>query len=260
MEKKCEVLENKMELSKKIEDKFKTFEQKLELLRKTLEEKDKQILSLEEKISNSNISFESKLDKLEKKVKNNENRFKCDKCNFATNSEPGLKGHMSKKHKDQSEIVETNFPQQCSLCEKYLDSCKELKKHMRTHSYKYCQFKCELCEFIGGDDLEMEVHAARMHGIKFECGLCDYEAEDLEKLDIHLKTCEYYRCEICKEKIWQFTNIKTHFKKKHDLSKRYDYPGVTHVKPSRENKDVYDQKYHTYISLFPENQDKKSEL
>ena len=108
--------------------------QKLELLRKTLEEKDKQILSLEEKIGNSNISFESKLDKLEKKVKNNENRFKCDKCNFATNSEPGLKGHMSKKHKDQSEIVEKSFPQQCSLCDKCLDSCKELQKQMYVSS------------------------------------------------------------------------------------------------------------------------------
>ena len=38
--------------------------------------------------------------------------------------------------------------------------------------------------------------------------MCDYEATDLENLEIHLKTCEYYKCELCDEIIWQFTDIK----------------------------------------------------
>ena len=58
-----------------------------------------------------------------------------------------------------------------------------------THSYKEAQFKCNQCDFIGGDKIEMEVHAGRMHGDNFECGVCDYEGKDLETLDIHITTC-----------------------------------------------------------------------
>ena len=49
---------------------------------------------------------------------------------------------------------------------------------------------------------------------------------------------------------------KKKFKEKHKLSRNYDSPVVTHAKPSSENKDVYDQKYNTYISIFPELQKK----
>ena len=46
-----------------------------------------------------------------------------------------------------------------------------MKKHMRTHSYKDAVYKCDLCDFIGGDQIEMEVHLAKLHGDNFECGL-----------------------------------------------------------------------------------------
>ena len=41
----------------------------------------------------------------------------------------------------------------------------------------------------------MEVHSAKLNWDKFECGLCDYEATDIENLEIHLSTCEYYKCD-----------------------------------------------------------------
>ena len=174
---------------------------------------------------------------------------------FSTNSEAGLKSHTSKKHKKVKDNAEIVFPKQCTLCDEILKNNKEKKIHMRTHSYKLAQFKCDHCDFVGGDEIDMEVHVARTHEENFECGLCDYEGKDLEALDIHLKTCETYQCGICSEKLSQLPDIKMHFEEKHETCKNSYYPnGVRHIKPSRENKDVYDNKFHSYSSLFLENQ------
>ena len=67
-----------------------------------------------------------------------------------------------------------------------------LKKHVRTHSYSLVQYQCDLCEFMGYDEIDMDVHAAKHHGDQHVCGLCDYEAKSLDRLEIHLSTCEYY--------------------------------------------------------------------
>ena len=148
-----------------------------------------------------------------------------------------------------SEVKE--FPQQCSFCDVILNDKKQLKKHMRTHSYSLVQFKCDLCDFMGYDEIDMDVHAAKFHSDKCECGLCGFEAKNLEDLEIHLTTCEYYTCEVCNEKIRQFTDIKVHFETKHtDYSNNFS--GVRNVKPSRENFDIYDKRFHHITSLFPE--------
>ena len=61
--------------------------------------------------------------------------------------------------------------------------------HMKTHSYKRAEFKCEECEFCGETELTMEIHLGKMPQENFECGLCGFEAIDLEKLELHLFTC-----------------------------------------------------------------------
>ena len=43
-----------------------------------------------------------------------------------------------------------------------------MAKHMRTHSDKFVQYQCEHCDFIGGEEIDMEVHIAKLHGDKFE--------------------------------------------------------------------------------------------
>jgi hypothetical protein len=79
----------------------------------------------------------------------------------------------------------------------------------------------------------------------FEFGLCGYIAKDLETLESHLRTYEIYECVICDIKILQLANIKTHFM----ISVKWMY---RHIKQSIENIDVFDQQYHSYLSLFPE--------
>jgi hypothetical protein len=124
---------------------------------------------------------------------------------------------------------------------------------MRTHSYSLVQYKCDLSEFMGFGEIDMDVlvHAAKLHGDKFECGLCEHEAKDNEDLEIHLSTCVYYKCEECSEKILKFTSIKEYFLSKHENSDCYGQ-GVWNVKHSRENSDIYDQKFHKLRELFPE--------
>ena len=36
----------------------------------------------------------------------------------------------------------------------------------------------------------MQMHNGKCHQKNIECGLCKYEAKDIEKLDLHIATCE----------------------------------------------------------------------
>ena len=42
----------------------------------------------------------------------------------------------------------------------------QMKKHMKTHLYALVQYKGDLCEFMGCDEIDMDVHAAKLHGDK----------------------------------------------------------------------------------------------
>ena len=69
-------------------------------------------------------------------------------------SEQGLKTHKKRKHKTANKSDEIlTYPKQCDLCEKDLKDKNDMKVHMKTHSYKRAEFKCEECEFYGESDL-----------------------------------------------------------------------------------------------------------
>ena len=74
-----------------------------------------------------------------------------------------------------------------------------MKKHLKTHSFRYVQYKCNFCNYYAEDDIGIAVHVGKDHGENFECGLCEFVAKDLEALEIHLCTCEIYKC----EKLWR---------------------------------------------------------
>ena len=87
---------------------------------------------------------------------------------------------MKKKHT----VVKTQNLE-CHLCEIHCENSSDLKKHLVTHSYKEIRYKCEECDFIGQNEVTIEVHLGKLHSEKFECGLCDLEAGGLENLEIH---------------------------------------------------------------------------
>ena len=86
------------------------------------------------------------------------------------------------------------FPKKCDLCDQDLENEKELKKHLKTHSYKEAKFQCEDCEFVGKTRETMNVHIGRYHTDQFECGICEKNLGNSEGLETHLNTCEKYRC------------------------------------------------------------------
>ena len=70
----------------------------------------------------------------------------------------------------------------------------------------------------------MEVHTAKLDGEKIECRLCEYEAKDLENIEIHLATCEYFKCAVCENLFGNLLNSS------HKVLSRYDRNGVNNIK------------------------------
>ena len=190
-------------------------------------------------------------DKLTNLEKNREAKFKCKECKYTTASEQGLKTHVAKKHKTAQKKEEMlTFPITCELCDKELRDKKEMVKHQKNHSYKFVAYKCVKCDFLGEDEIGMEVHLGKEHGEKFVCGLCDYIAKSLENLETHLSTCETYVCTICDTIFTNLSEIKTHFLQNHEAKHRSRF--VKHIKQNRENHEAFDDKSYCYNELFTE--------
>ena len=86
--------------------------------------------------------------------------FKCSKCVFEAQSERGLKTHITRKHTAISNEV---YPKVCHLCESNITSAENMRKHLKSHSFKDARFKCEYCEFVGESKETMELHIGKTH-------------------------------------------------------------------------------------------------
>ena len=145
---------------------------KLSEFENLLIQKDVKFYDFEKQIIEKNTKIEelnSKVEEIEKNVKKlletmlNHDRklksipevikFQCSKCNFESVSDHGLKVHIKRKHTVMNTDV---FPKMCELCERKFENIKEMKKHMKEHSYKDAKFKCEECDFIGQNKITME--------------------------------------------------------------------------------------------------------
>ena len=187
---------------------------------------------------------ENRIKELEKIFNCRDSRFKCKQCDYTTGSEQGLKTHISKKHKQMEGSLD--FPTSCNLCEKELDCLKDYKLHMKTHSYRLIQYQCNMCNFSEYNEIGIEVHVGREHGENFECGLCEYIAEDLEVLDVHLQSCEIYKCSNCGSVLKNLQELKQHFLDLHGNDKKRK---ATHMKQSREDRYSYDTREYCFEDL-----------
>ena len=240
-----------------IERKFETYEKNLESLKTCLLGKDLFISTLEETIKNDKMRFNKfekeqnhKIETLEnaneentKKINylmetlsktgnrqpKNADLHKCTKCEFESQSEKGLNTHITRKHTEASTL---KFPKKCDLCEKEYGNSTELRKHLRTHSYKEAKFQCEDCDFVGKSRETMNVHVGRSHTDQFECGLCDTKFENSPLLETHLNTCEMFRCRMCWQERTTISEIKEHLQKKHKGPQPII---IEHFKMSRHN-------------------------
>ena len=98
-----------------------------------------------------------------------------------------------------------------------------------------------MCNFSEYNKIGIEVN------VNFECGLCEYIAEDLEILDVHLLTCEVYKCNNCGNVLKSLQNLKHHFLDIHGNDKQRK---TTHIKQSREDRHSYDTREYYFKDLF----------
>ena len=155
---------------------------KLNILEKNVLDKDKTIDELVKKVASLEKTI---LD--EKPLTDKANLLICEFCQFEAKSLSGLKVHMKRKHTFHEKDT---FPTKCDLCEKVIEDKLEMKKHMRRHSYICVSYKCLYCDFICETDLGMEVHIGKEHADGFDCGLCGFKEQSLENLETHIYTCE----------------------------------------------------------------------
>ena len=231
--------------------KIKSLEEIVNNLEKNIKEKDgvidalsERLRDLEDKFTNIYIKeVNSKFTEIDKKLKIIEETtdnilFKCKECNFSSTTEKGLNIHIKRIHELQTDVIP--YPKKCEVCEKDVKSKKEMKIHMKTHSYIRPHFKCEECDFICERELTMEVHIGKVHDESFECGLCSFTANSEENLAMHLITCEIYICagcdkrELCEKRFKTISELKTHYTSDKILFKEFDK--VIHAKVGR----IYD--------------------
>ena len=249
-----ETIETKLEaFEKNYMGKVEALECRIKEMVNMMNEKDAVISSSEKLIQQQQKTLESmdkKMKNLEEKLKTKQNRFKCKQCDFASEFEKGLKTHIQRKHKTEDRKEESvKFPRICDVCEKEIKNNKEMKTHMKIHTYRFVNVKCNECDFLAESLIDMSVHIGKAHGENFECGLCEYIAEDLENLDMHLFTCEVYKCSRCEPKFKSLSEVKTHFETDHDdLSEKFR--NVEHIKRSRDNEHEFSITSHNYIDMF----------
>ena len=110
-------------------------------MNKMMSEKDAVISSFQKLINQQQQTpenLEKKVKNLEEEVKIEEKCFKCHLCDFKSEFEKGLKTHINRKHKTENKKEESRkFPRVCEFCEKEIKSSKELKTHMKNHTYRY---------------------------------------------------------------------------------------------------------------------------
>ena len=144
-----------------------------------------------------------------------------------------------KFHKKRSQhfLEELTFPLNCEFCDKRFNSKNRFETHLKQHSVQRSIIKCENCTYYVTNELSLYVHEGKTHSGDFECGLCGFVAGTLEKLEIHLHTCEIYICcDICKN----ISEVKKHLKEKH--TNWLKETNITHAKISREDSDLVETK------------------
>ena len=69
----------------------------------------------------------------------------------------------------------------------------------------------------------MEVHAAKCCTDNFECGLCEFTGNTLEKLELHLLSCEIFECEECQLQSRFLKELKTNVESDHGIETNVYY-------------------------------------
>jgi len=109
----------------------------------------------------------------------NKDRYLCDKCEFATNSNQKMTRHKEKVHEGLT------YP--CEFCGFVATFRDALKKHMRRkHSSE--RYACNQCNYVAKNPDSLKHHIRSIHeGVRFPCPYCEYEAKRKYYLYDHIR-------------------------------------------------------------------------
>ena len=83
----------------------------------------------------------------------------------------------------------------------------------------------------------MDVQVWKHRADDFECGLCENKFGTLENLEIHLQSCEKFKCRLCELMGKSIAELKKHTKERHLGAFKGGL--INHIKLDRSNfKDV----------------------
>ena len=229
----------------KIDTMERQFEETLKLNFKNMNEKIEKLVSKQKEVvkeTTKQVNEKVEEDSLVTSFNNPVQGIKCDQCDFVAKTNSSLKTHKTKKH---TVVCPVNFSENCPFCEQTFDNKREFKHHViLNHSSTYLgndKHKCKECEFVAKNYKTLEVHLGKTHRETFECGLCEIGFDNLENLEIHLKTCEIYKCRHCQIRLLSISSIKEHIKSEHgDLG----YGMLDHIKMNRNNPNLVTSKFY----------------
>jgi hypothetical protein len=222
VDRSLKALEEKERETKAIIENLKAVNEQSESQNKMYENLMKRFNEMEVKLAERDIQIDNLLEKVQNFEQSQTNlneesgSYNCNKCDFKTYHKKGLKIHRRKKHGSTT----------CELCDNIFDSVRELKIHTYTHSFtniNNSKQTCKNCKLETKTVESMEIHLGKCRIENFECGLCDKKFQDLDKLDLHLFTCEIYECGECYIRDTNLSNIKKHIQDTHENSTKMLY-------------------------------------
>ena len=133
--------------------------------------------------------------------------FKCEACDFVSESKDTLKNHIDDAHDSIDVVLENDSTEnnkqrkkvvyQCHECNFQTEQKDNLKDHFNSqHSPKITlgSFKCKHCDYIGVKKDSLEQHVRMKHdqsqtnrGTNYICEFCDYETVSEINLKSHEK-------------------------------------------------------------------------
>ena len=127
--------------------------------------------------------------------------LKCDHCDYETSYDYHLTSHLQRMHsidapsKNAISVVQgkqEEYRKTCRLCPFIALGKSIMKRHVKAvHTIK--ELKCEHCEYLTSDHLNLRMHYKRKHKLvlspaKFFCQCCDYKTARSRALRRHEKT------------------------------------------------------------------------
>ena len=132
--------------------------------------------------------------------------FKCDQCDIRTKTKTQLETHKRLQHIDVGIF-------KCSLCEYVSNVQEKLTGHVRKHHEE--KIKCRECTFVGKSQDEVNMHIWASRNNKVKCKECDFTANDSGTLSIHLKHHHSNNCQACEFKALSKDELDDHVRKTH---------------------------------------------